>query len=360
MHDVVGGREIQARSARLEADEKERGRARLKGFDEGLSLLRGRRPVEIEVVDAARFELLPDEGEVARKLTEDERSVPARHQVGDEVEEGLRLRGSESETLVDQLRVTDGAAQLREFGKRLKGRDGPRFEAVRRAFAKRFVERPFVVRQRDAQRDFRLFGELFEHLRLGAAKEEGRNEALQLPLTIAVPPLFDRHDVAFGKVLVTPQKPRIREFEEVPDFAQVVLERRPRQKNPRVAREPHGGLRHLRAAVFDRVRFVEHGRRPRARSEQIRFRREYAVSNEKNLVFAGLLHGRRAVRLAVEDRDFQSRRKARNLLHPVVEDRRGRHDEGGPLLRAREEKRDRLHGLAEPHVVRKERSRPPG
>ena len=108
------------------------------------------------------------------------------------------------------------------------------------------------------------------------------------------------------------------------------------------------------------MRFVEHRRRPRARRKEIGFRREHSVGDEQNVVSSRLLHGFRAVRLAVEDRDFQSRRKARKLLLPVIEDRCGRHDEGGTLLCARQKERDRLHGFAEPHVVRKERTRAPG
>src|SRR5690606_11871788 len=94
--DVDGAREVQARAASLERDEKEAALARLEARDERGALGGGGGSVEIEVLEAPRVEGLADDGEVARELAEDEDAVAAGQHVLEQLEEGgeLRRRGA--------------------------------------------------------------------------------------------------------------------------------------------------------------------------------------------------------------------------------------------------------------------------
>src|SRR5262249_21233351 len=72
--DMLGGREIQAETARLQAHQEQPALGiRLEPRDTRLAITGG--PIEILVADALRLEAAPHDGEEARELGEDQRLV---------------------------------------------------------------------------------------------------------------------------------------------------------------------------------------------------------------------------------------------------------------------------------------------
>ena len=84
MNDVVGGGEVEAEAAGLEADEKEIAVAGLKGVDREFTLFPGGTAVEILVADTLAVEIFANQCEVADELAEHQGLVAARQQFLDD------------------------------------------------------------------------------------------------------------------------------------------------------------------------------------------------------------------------------------------------------------------------------------
>ena len=152
----------------------------------------------------------------------------------------------------------------------------------------------------------------------------------------------------------------VRELEEIPDFAEVVLEGRAGKKNAGSGFELHRGLRHPGVPVLDVVSFIKNHRRPFAAAQGFNLSGKNAVGREDVVARFRLVDELFAVFGLLKHFGSEARRKALELIAPVEEDGgRHHHDELRTFLRAGEQERNRLNGFAEAHVVSEKRARAP-
>ena len=121
----------------------------------------------------------------------------------------------------------------------------------------RFVKGRLLVAQLDLQRHFGARRQFLQHLRLRAAEDERLNELLQPPPRLAAAVAFDRHGKAISKTLQRTEQPRVDELEQVPQFAQVVFQRRAGHDQSEVRLESHRRLGTAGGHILDRLGFVQ-------------------------------------------------------------------------------------------------------
>ena len=114
--DVIGGREIQPRAARPQADEEQVALPRLEGCDPLFALRGWSSAVEILMGDTARQKRLAHAFELADELAEDQRLMFVADEVVDEVEERLELGAGQRCGGIDKAGEATGPAQLGDFG----------------------------------------------------------------------------------------------------------------------------------------------------------------------------------------------------------------------------------------------------
>ena len=227
--DVVGGGQVEAEAAGLEADEEDAAvRVRLEALHARRAV--ARLAVEVLVDEAGRVQPRLQEREEARELREDERLVPllddlveARHE---DVELGARaLRAPR----VDEARVAGGLPQPQERLEHLdlrprealrarRGRAAPRGSgraARRTAPSARARGRSRASARSSAGRSFATCSLVRRRMNGRDAPREG----------VACPPRRARR--RRGREATRPRRAaRVQELEEAPQLAEVVLDRR--------------------------------------------------------------------------------------------------------------------------------------
>lgn len=141
--DVVGSRQVESQSTGLQADEEQRLVACLELAHQSVALYGRGAAVEVEVglttrsltpgpsprergvitlaVEILFVEVLADECQMARKLTEYQGTMATLPQLLHEVEEGLCLARCDRQFGVDESRMTGGLAQTGNLCQRLQG-----------------------------------------------------------------------------------------------------------------------------------------------------------------------------------------------------------------------------------------------
>ena len=154
------------------------------------------------------------------------------------------------------------------------------------------------------------------------------------------------------------EHPRIEELEERPELAQVVLDRRAREREALAGVEQPTGLGDLTGGVLDRLRLVEHDQVPLDLAELEHVATQQCVVRDEHVELGEVFQDSRSIGTGVGHRP-QLGREPRGLVEPV-EDQAGRRDHQGrsphvgrrlPGVLTLFEQRQELHGLAEPHVV---------
>ena len=150
------------------------------------------------------------------------------------------------------------------------------------------------------------------------------------------------------------EEPRLGEGEEAPKVAEAVLHRRAREDEPVAGREGARGRRHLARGVLDELALVEHDDVPGLRLEPIGVEAQLGVVRDQQGGFRCSSLRRRCNR--IERRHPQARGEARGLGQPAVRHALGAHHQGaeafrGAVSRQVQEPGERLHRLAETHVV---------
>ena len=191
-------------------------------------------------------------------------------------------------------------------------------------------------------------------MRFCPAQDEWRDQAAQPQARAGRRPLvlilFDRSRKAQVKLVESAQQARVNKTEQVPQFAQMVFQRRAAGQHAEVPLQGHHGLRALGGAILDRLRFVEHDRMPAHAGKHGGFLLQQAIAGHHHVEgLQGVEHVGPVA--AAEQFDVQGRREALRLADPVHAHGRGRDDEGGTVRCARQNQCQRLQGLAESHVV---------
>ena len=166
------------------------------------------------------------------------------------------------------------------------------------------------------------------------------------------------------EILPRAEEAGIEEFLQRPEVGRAVLERRARERDLHGDLQRAGGAGGARVGVLDRLRLVEDERGERRVREVAKVAHEERVARHHHVRPPARHEERpaRRARAALVEQHLQARRERAQLAHPVRRDGDGRDDEGGRLRRFPprvEEVGDRLHRLAEAHVVRQTRTEPP-
>ena len=292
------------------------------------------------------------------ELAEHQHLVAVFQQARQQLGKRRQLAAGQAQFRRHQLRVAAGAAQLHDLGQDLDGffrrRPFHHRQLFQRFAAQRLVQRGFLRRQLHFQHDLRARRQFRQHLRLGAAQDEGCDQAPQ-PQTGAgggalVLVFFDRAGKAQVELVQRAQQTGVDEAEQIPQFAEVVFQRRAAGHHAKVALQRHHRLRALGGAILDRLRFVEHDGMPAHAGKQRRFLLQQAIAGHHQVERLQLVEHVGAV-AAAEQFQLQGRREALRFGQPVHAHRRGRHHQGRAVRRARQYQRQRLQRLAEAHVV---------
>ena len=195
-------------------------------------------------------------------------------------------------------------------------------------------------------------------LGLGPAQEERADHAGQRGAARGVVSALDGRGEPVAEVLPAPEQARRDHAHQAPQVAEVVLHGRAGERDAQLGVELADGPRPARERVLERLRLVEHHGREAHLRERLDVAHRHRVARHEHVACPPAGQQRGALGPAVQPR-AQPRSELLGLVNPVLAHRGGRDHEGGTALLSREQDRQRLHGLAEPHVVGEARARAP-
>ena len=383
MDHVVRGGEVQAHAAGFEGDQEHVAVAGLERGDALHPRLRGGGAVQVLVGDAFAPQVLLHQLQVSDELREHQHLVP----VGQEFRQGGgergELRALDVATVCDlgqragggvfpvqhQLRVAAGQAQPRQVGQhlhapaalaQLRGLQAGRFQLLHGALAQRLVQARLGRRHLHVQDDLGALRQVVQHVRLEAPQHERRDEAGQARLGGGVAVALGGQLEVAAELLQRAEQARIHKGEQRVQIHQVVLDRRAGGDHPKVRVQAAHGAAALGGGVLHRLRLVQHGAVPPHLGQRLDVVLGHAVGGHEEVERAwireqGGAGGRRADVLP----HVQRGRETPRLVHPVRHHRGGRDHQRRALRRTVQQGGQGLHGLAEAHVVRQTRARPP-
>ena len=300
----------------------------------------------------------------ARVLGEDERLV-VRGDVGQQLDEPLELPGAPLERPAggdDELGVVAELLQLAEHREHGAAAVEPALVLLdlrQPAVDDRLVEARLLDRQVAADLGDRDRRELQVDLGrvLRPAEDERPDERAQALEGMGVAPHLDRAREAPLERLARPEQPWVDQLHDRPELPEVVLDRRARERERPVAGNAPQGAVALRPGVLHVLRLVQEQAVPRDRREEVGVAGRDVVGRDDDVVARRRGEERRAAepRRPVVDVDAQAGREPGDLAPPLLRRRSsGRRrawgrSRGAPVAPRRA--RDRLHRLAEPHVV---------
>ena len=187
--------------------------------------------------------------------------------------------------------------------------------------AEGFVEGGLLVAQLHLQRQLGPRRQFGQHLRLGAPQEERLDQLFQPPPRLVAAVAFDRHGETLLEMFERAEQPRIDELEQVPQFAEMVFQRRASHDQPELGRQTHRRLRPASGHVLDRLGFVQNHRVPGLRLKPGRFGVQQAIAADHDVAWAEVLEEGVAVPRP-EQAGVECRGEAIRLVQPVEADRR--------------------------------------
>ncbi len=359
--DGVGGDEVEANTAGLEADEENVGFARGEAGDRFFALAGG--AGEFGVGDFAPFDLPLKDREHGGELGEDQHLAPFIHQLIDQFEEEIEL-GGVADFLgafeFEELRV---AAHLPELEEGVEDRDvaaGEPFGCD--GFAHLFLHRdPDVLIQGGlfgvedgAFDDLSLGGEFEGDGLFGAAEDEGTDPAVEFVAAGEIVLFFDRVLVKRSEEFEIAEEPRHHEVEDRPQFAQVVFDRGAAEGEAVGGGEGFDRLCHLGGGVFDLLGFIEDDVLEALPDVVLGIALGELVGGEEDVVPLHLVELVEPVG-AVEGEVGQMGGEFVDLVFPVAHQGGGHDDEhrGGklPVVLEAVEEGEGLEGFSQSHVV---------
>ncbi len=174
------------------------------------------------------------------------------------------------------------------------------------------VDAALILAHVAVDRLLEFLGKLGSHLFLRAAEDE-RSQSLREDFTGPVVLRLGDEMLENG---AAPQHARVEEFENRPEIAQIVLDRRAAQGEAKMGREQPAGLCDLRTGVFDSLGLVQNDVVERDVLEDGDIAAQSAVSREDDVMFGKQRAHCRAVEAAVLDR-LQARGEAAAFVMPV-------------------------------------------
>ena len=154
---------------------------------------------------------------------------------------------------------------------------------------------------------------------------------------------------------------RIEEIHQRPQLAEVVLDRRSGEAEPLASFELAQDARGVGVRVLDVLRLVDDHRVPRLGQQNVAVPRQERIGGQHQVVAGDGIEAGLAVR-AMQREHLQRRRETLRFGPPVGHQRCGGDDQARPVVAAvqllGENVRERLHRLAEAHVVGKHAAEP--
>ena len=324
----------------------------------GATLLR-RGAHELEVAHALLVQARGDQVEHARELREQQDPVPAIDRVAHELHAGVELGAPAGVIVVVQARVAADLAELGEFGQNLEllllellGLTMLHLLGDTVLVGK--VKLALLALQMREDGVLDLLGQVGDHVLLDAAQHEGRDEGLEAARRVALG-MLDRALEALGETLMRAQEPRHQEVEDAPELGEAVLDRRTREREPHGGRQAFGRAGDLGERVLDVLGLIEHDAGETLLRVLVDVATHEVVRGHEHLVPRRARDRHATLLLGAHDgRGVERGREAVELDHPVIDERRGAHDERGRRvagLDAGEHVRDDLERLAQTHVV---------
>ena len=197
------------------------------------------------------------------------------------------------------------------------------------ALQHRVVQAPVLRRELDGEHLLLLRRQLGRHELLRAAQDQGADASPQALASLGVAVLLDRPPVPLVERPPRREQPRRHELQDRPQLAQVVLDRRARDREAERRTDAARRLVHLRRRVLHELRLVEHESTPLDRGECGGLEAEHRIGGDDEVGGCrGIRDAPAALGLGRGDGgDPQARGEPLRLVHPVRRDRRGRDDE---------------------------------
>ena len=188
-----------------------------------------------------------------------------------------------------------------------------------------------------------------EHFLLCASKDKWLGKAFkQFPLIVIH---LRSVDVFVLKCSPVAQQSGIDELHQVPEFSQVILDRRTCKDDPASCLERHGRLRHSCRAVFNLVCFIQADNIPVHCLQDIHRGHQNPVTDKEQISCRCTFQGGFPVLQFIKNDNFQGRCKTFCFSGPVRHHRFRSHHEGRPTFFLMQEESKRLNGLAQTHVI---------
>ena len=248
-----------------------------------------------------------------------------------------------------QERVEDGDPRRRQ---------APRGDGLADSLVHRrpdaLVERGLGAFERDKLVDHRLFRQVAGNLLLGAPHQEGLHPGGQQPLLRAIAVLLYRGPEFRREALAVAEQPRDQPVVERPQLLEIVFQRRPCQRQALAGANLPDAFRDGRGRVLHRLRLVQHGGVVIVGEQRFMVPVQQRIGRDHQMVPGDIGETLPAFG-PVKHQELQLRHKPCGLAPPVA-DQAGRYHQkarkiGLLLQMPMRQQGERLHGLAEPHVV---------
>ena len=272
----VGGGQVQAHAAGLEADQEHRHAAFLEVFHRYAAVagVAGQR----HPADLCAVQLGGDQAEHGGELREHQDAPTLVDEFGQHVHQQVELGALLDARGGGRLQQARVAAHLAQLQQRIQDHDLAAREALagdlgahllvhRRAH--RLVEVALAALQPDAAHDDGLGRQLGGDVFLAPAQDEGAQARREQVAAHRVAVLLDRRAPGLGELLVGAEKARQQEVELRPQLAEVVLQRRAGETQAVAGLQLADHLRALAGGVLHRLRLVEDQQAPLARLQRL-------------------------------------------------------------------------------------------
>ena len=367
---MVGARQIQTRSARLDRQNEDRRSVGvgLEGSHHLVPLLRHHTAVQERHRNLElRPEVLHQQVAHLTILREDQRVVALRDHLLEHLRQTGQFAGATGQLALPLLEVVVGVvADLLE--RRQQRQDvAPALEPARTADARhrhvdgRLVERCLLPRERAVDLVLLLLGQVLDDVRVGleTPQHKGAHHLLERLAGLGIAEPLDGHGELATELTQAAEQAGVGELEDGPELGQPVLDRRAGERDAMVGGNRPHRHRLLCHRVLDVLRLVHHQVGPLLGAEQLGIHAGHHIGGQHHcgaLAEPLELRRRTGPRATMVARDTEPRRKPPQLMLPVAQ-HRGRTDEQrrwaiaarlGPVM---EQQRDDLDGLAQAHVV---------
>ncbi|OPY16926.1 MAG: hypothetical protein A4E69_00099 [Syntrophus sp. PtaB.Bin138] len=360
--DVVRRRQVEAHAPGPEADEEQGALSRLKGLHFPPAFLGRCAAVEVAVLDALHLQIIPDQGQVADELAENQRLVGIFQQFLHHFPEQGQLGAGQVAFRQNQSGVAAGLPQphdLRQDFQVLLSRGAlVLLQGFHGLSPQGLVERCFFRRHLHLESHLGPGRQLIKNLGFDAPQEKRGNQLLQPLPGFPVAVLLNGDGIALVKLPAGAKQSGIDEVEKGIELTQVIFNGGAGGDQTEIALEGQGGLSPLGLEILDGLGLIEDDGAPLDRCQEFRFLLQQTVTADHH-IHALEASDQLLTVPAAEQAGIESRCETVDFSQPVHADGRGGNHQGGPLGGPLQENRQGLKRLSQPHVVRQAGTRPP-